>query len=65
MCYDLFGEIPVTVAECLQWVEAVAPRWACSSPEKMARYILAWNVPEKVARAKEQGDFQAIVEARI
>ena len=59
---DLFGEIPVTVTECLIWVEAVAPRWAESSPQKLARYITEWNVPAKIQAAKAQGNFDQLDE---
>ena len=58
---DLFGQVPVTVPECLAWVEAVAPRWAGSSPEKLARYITTWDVPRKVAEAKRRGILDAIL----
>lgn len=61
---DLFGEWVVTVPECMAWVKAVAPRWAGSS-EHMARYIVAWNVPEKIKQAKAAGHFRAWVEGDL
>ena len=57
---DLFGEWVVTVPECIAWVEAVAPRWA-SSTEHLARYIVTWDVPEKIRRAKAAGVFRDVV----
>ena len=54
---DLFGQIPVTIDECLTWIEAIAPRWAGSTPDKLARYIITWDVPSKVAHAKAAGNW--------
>jgi hypothetical protein len=59
MCYDLFGEIPVTLPECLLWVEIVAPRIG-PDPRRIARYIVDWNVPEKVREAKRRGVYNSI-----
>ena len=59
---DLFGDYPVTVTDCLIWIEAVAPRWADSSAEKLARYITSWNVPDKIKAAKARGIFAELAE---
>lgn len=61
MCYDLFGEVPVTEDEILSWVEAVAPRWL-SSDRAYQHYVTAWNVPDKIRAAKLAGMFYAITE---
>jgi hypothetical protein len=59
MCYDLFGEFPVTEDDIISWVAAVAPRWL--SPEQSFRhYVHAWNVPDKIRSAKLAGMFHEI-----
>lgn len=55
---DLFGEVPVTVQDCEQWVAVVAPRWYGS--RRMQYYMRDWDVPGKVARAKLAGSFDEI-----
>ncbi len=62
---DLFGEIPVTVPDCIAWVEAVAPRIAGLRADRLARYIIDYAVPEKIARAKAAGTFEAIVAGHL
>lgn len=63
MCYDLFGEIPVTEDEIVQWVAAVAPRWL--TPERSFRgYVNAYNVPDKIRAAKLAGTFHMTIEKR-
>lgn len=55
---DLFGEVPVTVQDCEQWVAVVAPRWYGS--RRMQMYMRDWNVPGKVAQAKLAGWFDQV-----
>ena len=62
---DLFGQIPVTIEECLQWVLTVGPPWAGASADKAARYIMEWDIAEKVARAKARGEFDAITTGHL
>lgn len=49
---DLFGQTPVTWPEVFDWCESV-PGLARDSP-RVAEYIRAWDVPRKVAAAKER-----------
>lgn len=56
---DLFGQVVVTWPEVFAWVEAVA-NIPADSP-RAASYIRSWNVPAKVARAKLEGTYHAIV----
>jgi len=60
---DLFGEVPVTVQECEQWVAAVAPRWY--GTRRMQFYMRDWDVPRKVAQAKLHGAFEEVQHAAI
>lgn len=61
MCYDLFGEVPVTEDDIIAWVAAMAPRWL--SPERSFRsYVRNWNIPDKIRAAKLAGTFDAITE---
>lgn len=61
MCFDLFGEIPVTEHEIYQWVAAVAPRWL--TPERaFHRYVRSYDVPAKIRAAKLAGTFHATIE---
>ena len=63
MCYDLFGEIPVTEDEIVQWVAAVAPRWL--TPQRsFDGYVRGYDVPGKIREAKRRGVFNQIVEQR-
>ena len=61
MCYDLFGEVPVTEDEILAWVAAVAPRWL-SSERAYRLYVQSWNVADKIRAAKLAGTFHAMTE---
>jgi hypothetical protein len=56
---DLFGEVVVTWPDVEAWVEAVAgiPR----DSYRFDYYVRAWSVPEKVARAKREGWFEAAI----
>lgn len=56
---DLFGEVPVSWPEVAAWLEAV-PRIPPDSP-RAAHYVRAYDVPGKIARAKIDGTFEAIV----
>lgn len=61
MCYDLFGEIPVTEDDIFNWVAAVAPRWL--TPERSFRnYVRSWGIADKVRAAKAAGTFEQIIE---
>jgi hypothetical protein len=53
---DLFGEFVVTESDIRAWVAAVAPAWM-SSEASFRRYVLQWDVAEKVRRAKADGRF--------
>lgn len=55
---DLFGQIPVTHQDVAAWLIAV-PRIDPSSP-RAAAYVRAYSVPEKIARAKENGTFEQL-----
>lgn len=57
---DLFGQVVVTWPEVFAWCEAVAGIPA-DSP-RLAHYIRGYNVPAKVARAKLDGTFQAVLD---
>ena len=52
---DLFGEVPVTWPEVVDWVARVhgltpdSPRWL--------GYVRTWRVPEKVRDAKLAGEW--------
>ncbi|SAK68327.1 hypothetical protein AWB76_04088 [Caballeronia temeraria] len=59
--HDLFGQVPVTLDEVRQWVEAVAPAY-CSSERAFLHYVHAWQVADKVAAAKLAGTFDATIE---
>ena len=56
---DLFGEVPVTIADVDAWLRAV-PRIEPDSP-RAAWYVAAWSVPDKIRAAKRRGDFDSIV----
>jgi hypothetical protein len=61
MPYDLFGEIPVTEDEIVQWVSAVAPRWLM--PERSFQgYVRGYDVIGKIRAAKAAGTFHARIE---
>lgn len=61
MPYDLFGEIPVTESEIVDWVEATAPRWL-SPRRSFEGYVRAYDVPGKIRAAKQAGTFQQIID---
>lgn len=50
---DLWGEVPVSRADVELWLDCVA-RLPADSPRR-AWYERAWNVPQKVRRAKLTG----------
>lgn len=50
--YDLFGEVPVTKCEVIQWVEVVA-RLPHDS-KRFEWYVKNWAVVEKIKRVKVQ-----------
>lgn len=56
---DLFGEVPVSVPEVLLWCRVVA-HLPPDSP-RLAHYVIAWHVVEKVQAAKLAGTFDADV----
>lgn len=58
---DLFGGQPVTPDDLIRWCCAVA-RLPHDSP-RLAWYIRAYNVADKVARSKAAGTFWQIVSA--
>jgi len=61
MCFDLFGEVPVTEDDVFLWVQAISPRWL--SPERSYRnYVRTWNVVDKIRTAKIRGDFESIID---
>lgn len=59
MKQDLFGEVSVTWDEIREWVRAVPKIDPDSAYGEY--YIRAWNVKEKVRRAKENGTYDEIV----
>ncbi|MHB1702044.1 MAG: hypothetical protein ACYCSN_18315 [Acidobacteriaceae bacterium] len=61
---DLFGESVVTWPEVHAWVHAMAPHME-RTERSLRQYIRQWEVVRKVASAKDRGDFQALIEARI
>lgn len=50
---DLFGQVAVTWPEVYAWCEAVAG--ITPDSPRLAAYISAWCVPEKIAAAKLAG----------
>lgn len=52
---DLFGEIPVTKDDIEKWLEINAPHLRERYKEK---YIMNWNVVEKIKQAKKNGTFR-------
>ncbi|MFM0206953.1 hypothetical protein PQQ96_06040 [Paraburkholderia sediminicola] len=58
---DLFGQVVVTYEDLELWVSALAPGFA-GSDQRMAYYILHWDVAGKVRRAKLAGTFESIIE---
>ncbi|WP_250479009.1 MULTISPECIES: hypothetical protein [unclassified Caballeronia] len=58
---DLFGQVPVTLDEVREWVEAVAPAY-CSSERAFQTYVRCWDVPGKIVQAKLSGTFDATIE---
>ena len=60
--HDLFGEVPVTLAEVRAWVES-------SSPMNLAErgydaYVRRYDVAGKVRAAKLRGDFDQAISRR-
>lgn len=55
--YDLFGEIPVTLAEVLQWMLAV-PGIPPTSP-RFGHYVRTYDVIGKIRAAKAAGTLDA------
>ena len=58
---DLFGEIPVTLAEVLAWMLAVP-----GIPPSSARfglYVRGYDVVEKIRAAKRAGTFDQVLDA--
>lgn len=60
--FDLFGEIAVTEAEVFAWCRALAGL-APDSP-RLAWYVHAYAVVEKIQQAKAAGLFEQIIAAR-
>ncbi|MGQ0655618.1 MAG: hypothetical protein ACT4P4_25730 [Betaproteobacteria bacterium] len=58
---DLFGEIPVTLAELLAWMLRV-PGIAPDSP-RFSRYVRAYDVIGKIQRAKAAGELEELLQA--
>lgn len=61
MMRDLFGQVVVTYEDLELWVSAIAPGFAINE-QRMAYYVLHWNVADKVRRAKLAGTFDATIE---
>lgn len=59
---DLFGQVPVSVDEVLLWCETVAGI-PPDSP-RLAHYVRAWRVVEKIRAAKLAGTFAATVQKK-
>ena len=55
---DLFGQVRVTHDDVAAWLRAV-PRIDPESP-RAAAYVRGYDVPAKVAAAKQNGTFDAI-----
>ncbi len=53
---DLFGELRVTWDDARLWVQTYAPHML-STETRFRRYVQAWNVPQKIARARRNGEF--------
>lgn len=54
---DLFGQVPVSIPEVRLWCLVVA-HLPADSP-RLAHYVLAWHVIDKIAAAKLAGTFEA------
>lgn len=52
---DLFGEIPVTLADLDAWCDQIGKHWPCEWRKDW--YIQNWNVADKVRAAKLSGEF--------
>lgn len=59
---DLFGDVPVTADEVADWCEIVAGIEP-DSP-RIAYYVRAWRVVDKIKAAKLAGRFDAIVQRK-
>jgi len=51
---DLFGQVQVTELDIELWLEHHVPRLSLNAWRR-AWYVKAWNVVEKIARAKRAG----------
>jgi hypothetical protein len=58
---DLFGEVVITLDDIETWVAAVAPAFM-SSEHAFLHYVHAWDVADKVRRAKLDGTFDSTIE---
>lgn len=56
---DLFGEVPVSIAEVRLWCLVVA-HLPADSP-RLAHYVVAWHVVDKIKAAKLAGTFSVDV----
>ncbi len=56
---DLFGEVPVTQVDVEVWVAVIAPRYY--QTRSMRNYIVDYDVPGKIRRAKLDGGFETIL----
>lgn len=52
---DLFGEVPVTLADLDAWCDHLGKYWPCEWRKEW--YIKCWNVADKVRGAKLDGSF--------
>lgn len=59
---DLFGEVPITVADLRAWLVAVVKMDPDSA--RARHYLRAWAVPDKVRAAKLAGTFDALTAPR-
>lgn len=60
---DLFGEVPVTQEEVLQWCEVVAG--IARDSWRLRWYLASWNIPDKIRAAKLAGQFDALIAAGL
>lgn len=60
--HDLFGEIPVSLSDIDTWLDVVPaiPRTSW----RRNHYAAAWNIPDKIRRAKAAGQWPEIENAR-
>lgn len=55
---DLFGQVPITHDDVAAWLRAV-PRLEPGTP-RAAAYVRGYDVPGKIAAAKQNGTFEQI-----